>query len=743
MAFRIRGMCCGDEISVLKRQVGPLVGGELNLSFDLLNGKMTVVSSGPPIRAEEITAVVAATGMQAVPWSDFCSGGVCAVEEGLWRRHGRLLLCCASGLLIVAGFLLHVFQNGSILEALAGGEHAGRPFPPGTVILYACAIVAGGWNIAPRAFFAARNLQPDMNLLMAVAVVGAIWIGQWTEAASVTFLFSLALLLESWSVGRARNAIRALTDISPRTARFICPTDGDIEEKPVDDVPVGAIVLVRPGEKIPLDGTVTAGASWVDEAPITGESLPVEKRTGDPVFAGTVNGEGAIEFRATRPSGDTTLARIIRMVEEGQARRAPSEQWVERFARFYTPAMMILAGLIAVAPPLVLGGDWTGWFYQALVILVIACPCSLVISTPVSVVSGLTAAARHGVLIKGGAFLEAPAHLRSIAFDKTGTLTRGEPRIQEIIPMDDHTESGLLLNAAALELHSTHPLSRAILNAAQARGIEYTPARDFTILPGMGARGVIDGRPYWIGSHRMLESLERENPLFHEMACRLEDAGHSLVAMWCDDHICGVMSVADTVRPEAGEVIRELKSLGVRRIVMITGDNHRTAAQAARAIGVDEFHSELLPEDKVELVSKMERESGPTAMVGDGVNDAPAMTASSVSIAMGAMGSDAAIETADIALMSDDLTRLPWLVRHSRRTLGIIKSNIVFSLGVKALFVVLSVMGLANLWGAIAADMGASLLVIFNGLRLLGDTGPPRPPSPEQRHSETPEHDAP
>lgn len=723
MAFRIRGMCCGDEISVLKRQVGPLVGGELNLSFDLLNAKMTVVSSGTPISAEEITAAVATTGMQALPWTELCSSGVCAVEEGVWQRHGRLVLCLASGLFILAGFFLHAFHHGSIADALAGEAHGGLAFPLDAIILYSCAIVAGGWTIAPKAFYAARNLQPDMNLLMTVAALGAIVIGQWTEAASVTFLFSLALLLESWSVGRARNAIRALTDISPQTARFICPTDGDIEEKPVADVPVGVTVLVRPGEKIPLDGIVNAGGSSINEAPITGESIPVEKRAGDAVFAGTINGDGAIEFRATRSSGDTTLAHIIRMVEEGQARRAPTEQWVERFARIYTPAMMILAGLVAVAPPLLLGGEWATWFYQALVLLVIACPCSMVISTPVSIVSGLTSAARNGVLIKGGAFLEAPAHLRAMAFDKTGTLTRGKPTVQEILPINDHTENRLLSKAAALESHSTHPLARAILDAAEARAIDFTPARDFTLLPGLGAKGIIDGRQYWIGSHRMLEDLEKESPQFHEMASRLEDAGHSLVAMWCDDHICGVMSIADMVRPEAAGVVRELKDLGIDRIVMITGDNRRTAEQAALAIGVHELHAELLPENKVDLVSDLKQEFGPTAMVGDGVNDAPAMTAASVSIAMGAMGSDAAIETADIALMSDDLTRLPWLVRHSRRTLRIIKQNIVFSVGVKSVFVVLSVMGLANLWGAIAADMGASLLVIFNGLRLLGGTG--------------------
>ncbi len=720
LTFRIKGMCCGDEISILKRSVGPVVGGELNLTFDLLNGKMTVHTSGKAVSREQIEETVAGTGMQAVPWMEECAAGVCAVEEGAWQRHGRLLLCAASGLLALAGFLADTVHHGSVLSALAGDGRTSGGAPLHSIVFYACGIAAGGWFVAPRAFHAARQLRPDMNLLMTVAVIGAIVINQWFEAASVAFLFSLALLLESWSIGRARNAIKALTDIVPQTARFLCPADGDIEERPVGEVPVGATVLVRPGEKIPLDGVVTSGTTSVNEAPITGESIPAGKEPGDQVFAGTINGDGAVEFRSTKPAGDTTLARIIRMVEEGQAHRAPTEQWVERFARFYTPFMMFLSAAVAVVPPLLFGGEWHRWFYEALVLLVIACPCSLLISTPVSIVAGLTSAARNGVLIKGGAFLEAPAHLRAIAFDKTGTLTRGEPSVVEIFALNGHTEEDLLAKAASLEAQSTHPLARAVLNEAEARGIAFTPAQDFTILPGQGAMGTLGDARYWIGSHRMLEHSGKEDPRFHEMAARLEDGGHSLVAMWCDEHICGVMSIADRVRPEAKAVVSDLKALGISRVVMITGDNDRTASHVAALIGPDDYRSELLPEDKVRFVSELKKEFGPTAMVGDGVNDAPAMTAASLAVAMGAMGSDAAIETADIALMSDDLTGLPWLVRHSRRTLSIIKQNITFSIGVKAAFVLLCIAGMANLWGAIAADMGASLLVIFNGLRLLG-----------------------
>lgn len=719
MIFRIRGMCCSEEMGVLKRAVGPLVGGESNLGFDLLKGKMTVLHAPDTVTAEAVKAAVAMTGMEAVPWDGRCGVGTCPVEEGWWKRHGRLLACVASALLILLGFLLDVYQRGSLSEALLADTKEGSGVSPEVILIYSSAALAGGWFVFPRAWFALRKLRPDMNLLMVIAALGAMGLGQWLEAASVTFLFALALLLESWSIGRARAAIKSLVDLSPPTARFICPADGDIEEKPIEEVPVGATVLVRPGEKIPLDGVVIKGITSINQAPITGESLPVSKGVGDEVYAGTINGEAALEFRTTRPAADTTLARIIHMVEEAQSRRATVEQWVDRFARVYTPAMILLSVLVAVVPPLLWGENWGAWLYQALVILVIACPCSLVISTPVSIVAGLTAAARQGVLIKGGAYLEAPAHIKGIAFDKTGTLTHGHPSVKTILPMDDHSEEKLLARAAALESHSTHPVARAILSLARSRGVDIPPADNFTILPGQGALGIIENKTYWIGSHRLLEQWNHESAELHATANSLEDAGHSLVIMWCQDHVCGLMSLADKVRPEARSAIQSLRGLGVSRIVMLTGDNQRAAEQVAAQLGIDEYYSGLLPEDKVRVVTEMRKSLGHMAMVGDGVNDAPAMASASVAIAMGAIGSDAAIETADIALMSDELSKLPWLIRHSRRTLGIIKQNILFSLVVKVSFIGLAFAGIATLWGAIAADMGASLLVIFNGLRLL------------------------
>lgn len=418
MTFTIHGLDCAEEVAVLQRAVGPVVGGEAHLAFDILNGTMTVRLAEKTVSETAVQQAVARTGMQALPWQE---ASVTLHSETFWQRHGRTTLCLASGVLLANGLLWHALRHGGVLAALAAGGSDGQAFPLTSSLLYLGAVVSGAWFIAPKALYAARTCRPDMHLLMTVAVLGAIAIGEWFEAATVAFLFALALLLESWSVGRARRAIKALVDLSPSMARCLAPDTRTVTEQPVAAVPVGATVLVRPGEKIPLNGVVTEGGTAVNQAPITGESRPVSKAAGDEVYAGTINGDGAFAFQTTKRAEETTLARIIHLVEEAHTRRAPSEQWVDRFARLYTPVMMALAVLIAVLPPLLVGGAWGAWVYEALVILVIACPCALVISTPVSIVAGLTAAARAGVLIKGGAYLEAPARLRVIAFDKTGT----------------------------------------------------------------------------------------------------------------------------------------------------------------------------------------------------------------------------------------------------------------------------------------------------------------------------------
>lgn len=710
--FRIRGLDCAEEVAALRAEIEPLAGIH-ELSFDVLNAKMIAYYDESQTDTSKIILAVARTGMSAQVWQEQLEAQAQKTEICRW---GRTATTIASGILVITGFLSHALIQG--LHAGLGRETPSG-LPPITQGLYLLAIIAGAWYVAPKAWIALKRLRPDMNLLMTVAVLGAIGIGEYFEAATVSFLFALSLALESWSVGRARRAIAALIALSPPQALIIRP-NGREELVPVADVPVGSHAVVRPGEKFPLDGRITKGQTSVNQAPITGESMPAPKGPGEEVFAGTINEEGAVEFETTRPATDTTLARIIRMVSEAQGRRAASEQWVERFARHYTPSVMILAILVAVFPPLVLGGTWSKWFYESLVLLVIACPCALVISTPVSIVAALAAAARHGVLIKGGVYVELPARLQAIAFDKTGTLTEGRPQVQQIVALSGHAELEVLEMAARIESRSEHPLARAIISYAAQAGIHPEPAQDFQALRGRGAVAKLDGKAVWLGSHRLLEERGQETPEIHEQLETLSSRGMSAVVLGKDEHVCGFIAVGDEVRSNIREVIAATKSAGVNRIIMLTGDNQGTAAAVAMRVGVDEVRAELLPEDKVATIEELVAEYGTVAMVGDGVNDAPAMARASLGIAMGAMGTDVAIETADIALMTDDVSRVPWLIHHSRRTLRIIRQNIVASLGVKAAFVLLTFVGYASLWAAIAADMGVSLVVVFNALRLLG-----------------------
>ncbi len=585
ISFRIEGMDCAEEVAILKRAVGPLVGGEENLVFEVLNGKMTVLENAAGASSGAIVEAVSRTGMRAGSWREANSDGRPA-EETFWRRRGRSLLCWASGLLLSTAFGLHAVAEGSLVAALAA-----EGVPTLSIVLYLLATLAGAWFIVPKAVYAARTLRPDMNLLMLVAVIGAIGIREWFEAATVSFLFALALLLEKWSVGRARRAIGALMELSPDLARVVEPDTNRTRELPVDEVQVGALLRIRPGDKVPLDGTVVEGSSSIDQSAITGESMPIPKEPGDEVFAGTVNGTGTLEVRVTKAAGDTTLAGIIRLVAEAQARRSPSEQWVERFARYYTPIMMALAIAVAVLPPLVAGGAWAIWFYRALVLLVIACPCALVISTPVSVVAGLAAAARAGVLVKGGSHLEAPAGFQAIAFDKTGTMTHGRPQVQRIVPLNGHSEEEVIARAAALEVDSSHPLALAVLEEARRRGLSHGRASSVTSLPGKGAEGEVDGRRFWIGSHRLMEEKGAETPEFHRLASEMEDAGHSLVALGNDDHICGLLGVADGIRDGTREVMADLRSLDVHELVMLTGDNQGTARAVAAAVGLEDYRA--------------------------------------------------------------------------------------------------------------------------------------------------------
>lgn len=722
MVLKIKGMDCAEEVAILKREIGPLVGGEANLSFDVLKGQMTVLASASEAKLESIVKAVQKTGMDAVAYE--ANRDVRLEQSTWWERQGRLALTLASGALTAAGLGLHLRLAGE-WAAVLGSEGMGQAssVPFAVRVLYLLAVVAGVFLVLPKAWFSLRRLRPDMNLLMTIAVCGAVAIGEWFEAATVAFLFALSLTLESWSVSRARRAIEKLLDLAPAVIRVI-ESSGMVKEVAPDTVQVGTLFQIRPGERIALDGEVVKGTSDVNQAPITGESIPVTKEAGTIVYAGTVNGAGTLEVRSTKASQDTTLATIIRMVGEAQQKRAPSEKWVDQFAQYYTPSVLVIAFAVFLIPTLAFGRPVEVWLYQALVLLVIACPCALVISTPVSVVAALAAAAKHGVLVKGGTHMETPARLKAVALDKTGTLTEGRPAVVEVVTLNGHTEAELLERAAALESHSDHPLARAIVEYCEAKGVRPLPAEEFSIILGKGASGRWNGKEYWLGSHRFLEERGQETLAVHEQLEALSSTGRTVVVIGNESHVCGYLALADTIRPDSKATIQRLRESGIEHIVMLSGDNQGTAEAIGREAGIDEIRANLLPADKVTAISDLVARYKSVAMVGDGINDAPALSLATLGIAMGAAGSDTAMEAADVALMSDDLSKLPWLVEHSRRMLGIIRVNIVLSLAVKGVFVALTMLGHASLWAAIAADMGMSLLVIFNALRLLRDRDP-------------------
>jgi len=586
------------------------------------------------------------------------------------------------------------------------------------VALALMAIFTGGLPTYKKGWIALKNRNLNINALMSIAVTGAMVIAHWPEAAMVMFLFALAEVIEAKSLDRARNAIRGLMNLAPETAT-VHEKDGSWTEMRANAVPLRAVVRVRPGERIALDGVVTSGRSTVNQAPITGESLPVDKAKGDSVFAGTINEAGSFEYRVTAEANHSTLARIIHAVESAQGSRAPTQRFVDQFARIYTPGVFAIALLVGIVPPLAFGGAWMDWVYKALVLLVIACPCALVISTPVTIVSGLAAAARKGILIKGGVYLEEGRKLVALALDKTGTITHGKPAQTDFIALSGDADRTRSLTAS-LAARSDHPVSQAVARAATEAGLALREVTDLAAIPGRGVRGSIDGHVYQLGNHRLIEELglcsaEIETKLF-----ALERQGKSVVLLANQTEVLAIFAVADTVRDTSRQAIADLHSLGVKTL-MLTGDNAHTAEAIAREVGIDETRGNLLPEEKLKAIERLltDGNAGKVGMVGDGINDAPALARADIGFAMGAAGTDTAIETADVALMDDDLRKIPAFVRLSGATAAVLTQNIVLALGIKAVFLVLTFTGQATMWMAVFADMGASLLVVGNGLRLL------------------------
>jgi Cd2+/Zn2+-exporting ATPase len=701
--YLIEKMDCPTEEALLRKALEKMPGINA-LQFDLIGRRLTVNHALPD--AAPITAAIARLGMSPVLQDSNRPAPAVTSEFGTGISRSQWARMAAAGLLAI----------GAEVMAFSGWGESSVP----VVSAALAAIALGGLETLKKGWIALRTLSLNMNLLMTIAVIGAALIGQWPEAAVVIWLFGIAEMIEALSLDRARNAIRKLMDLAPETALVKQP-DGRWEEVQAEAVPLGALVRVRPGERIALDGVVASGASSVNQAPITGESMPVEKNPGDTVFAGTINERGTLEFEVRSRKGETTLDRIARSVQEAQGQRAPTQRFVDRFASVYTPIVFALSIAIAVIPPLFFGAAWFDWAYKALVMLVIACPCALVISTPVTVVSGLAAAARRGILVKGGLYLEQGRRLRAVALDKTGTLTHGRPALTDTVPLASLSQAQVLRIAASLDALSEHPVATAIV--AGYGDQPHAAVQNFEALAGRGVKGDIDGQRYYIGNQRLAAELGVATESVRALLDKLESQAKTAVVLATDQQALAVLAVADTVRDSSKQAIAELKRLGVEP-VMLTGDNRKTAEAVAAQVGITDARGDLLPHDKLEAIEKLAAQ-GPVGMVGDGVNDAPALAKSNIGFAMGAAGTDTAIETADVALMQDDLRKLPEFIAMSRRVGGVLKANIAFAIGTKAVFMVLAFTGHASLWMAILADMGASLVVVFNGLRLLGHQAKP------------------
>ncbi|WP_438446372.1 heavy metal translocating P-type ATPase [Gorillibacterium sp. sgz5001074] len=708
--FRVRGMDCADCARHLEKRIGAL-DGVTDVRVNFTQGTMTLVYGGAAASLIRAIRQAGYSGEEAVSGSSRT-----ALPESFWRGNPKVQPTVWSallyGLALLCGWLI------------GNGEESGFGL---TTLFYLAAMAVGGWRIAYTGITGLRSRTVGMELLMTVSAIGAALIGQWSEGAAVIVLFSLGEMLEAYTMDRTRRQVNSLMALAPEEAHMV--RDGGMETVPVGALLVGDQIRVLPGERIPMDGQVLDGLSAVNQAPITGESVPVDKTTGDTVYAGTVNGEGTLTIEVTRLARDHTLARILALIEEAEAQKAPSQRFVDRFSKIYTPAVLVLALLVAVLPPLVGGAAFEPWFYRALTLLVVACPCALVISTPVAIAAAIAHAARRGVLIKGGAHLERLGGLRAVALDKTGTLTSGVPEVLQVraAPGSGADEAEVLRTAVAVELGSAHPLARAVLRYAEARGGAAAVSADagsFRVYPGMGASASAGGRQVYAGSPRLFRerlgvSLE---PLAEALAA-LDREGRPYLLAGTEDAVLGWITFADPVRPASAQALAELDALGVRRLHMLTGDHAGAAEAVVRALGNAgrslTWEAGLLPEEKLDRIRALRAEHGTVAMVGDGINDAPALAAADLGIAMGAAGSDAALETADVALMRDDLSQLPYAVGLSRRALRIIRQNIGFSLLIKAVFLAAILPGWTTLWLAVLADTGAAVAVTLNGMRLL------------------------
>lgn len=704
-------MDCSEEVSLLRRELSK-VAGVYELQFDIFQARMRVEFDPGRTSLEAIQASVSGTGLKCEPWI-----GDDQPERARREVLVRRIMAAASLVFLAAGAAVQsVLHGGTVLELLAHQRHEHTPHA-GVVSLFALSIAAGFAPFVKKAWASLRAARPDMNLLVAISICGACILGEWMEGASLAFLFALAVQIEGWSASRARQAVTGLFMAAPAEAAVL--HDGHEHRMAASKVRAGDLVAVRPGERIPCDGEVRSGESYVDQSLITGESVPVPKTAGSAVYAGTLNSGGYLEVKAIRDASDTTVSRMLRMVTESTQRRTQAELFIERFVRWYTPAVFAIAFLVIGIPPLFMGGGWGHWFYQGMVVLLISCPCALVISTPVTMVSALAAAARKGVLVKGGGFLEETARLKSIIFDKTGVLTTGKPSVTQFTSFNggDHREA--LSRLASLESRSEHPLGKAILEFAAEQGIEYETPTEFEAIPGRGVQATLNGETYWAGGLSMLElqgaELDGRAGLYEELARK----GCTVVVLGRGKEAVALAGLSDEARPEALGALSGLRKTGIGHIAVLTGDSESAARTVMATLPIDKLQAGLLPDEKAAAVARYKSKYKSVAMVGDGYNDAQAMTQASVAISLGPHATDLAVETADVVLMAADLNRLPFLVRHAQRAARVIKQNISVALGLKLAFLAAAATGSATLWMAVMADMGATLLVTLNGLRLL------------------------
>jgi Cd2+/Zn2+-exporting ATPase len=692
--LEVQGLCCAADQTLIEKKVGAL-DGVADFDVNVILQRLRVDYDPAHLSPQDIIKAVSETGMKAL------SADRSRTQKFAWWKESRIVLLLIAGVLTATALI---------------GRKLGMPDIVGRS-LYILAIVSGGFYPAKAGLSAARTASMNINTLLILGVVGAVGLDLWDEAAILVFVYSLGNVLETYVVKKARGAIKSFVELSPKQA--VVKRDGEEFVLPTNKLRVGDVVLVRPGEKIPIDGTVLSGESFVDESAVTGEPIPVSKSSRQPVFAGTMNQKGSLTVRVTRAAKDTTLAKIIHSIEQAQAKKSRYQVFGERFARVYTPLMFFFGVLVAIVPPVFFGGDWQSWIYRALVVFVVSCSCGLALSVPVAIVAAVGNAARHGILLKGGLYLERVQTIKVVAFDKTGTLTIGRPMVTQIVSANNLDETEILSRAASIEARSEHPLGRAIVRRAKEMDVYHDrPVRDFEAVPGRGVRASIDGKTYLLGSVKFCEEAQVDLGPVRDSLEALQADAQSTVILAADGHPFGVFGIADVVKPESKDAVQSLDSQGLD-VVMLTGDTIGTASAIARTVDISEFHAGLMPQDKIDKVVSLHKNRGPVMMVGDGINDSPAMATSDVAVAMGAAGTDVAMETGDIVLLADDLTRLPWIIRLSRRTVTNIRQNVFVSLLVIGLLVPAALFGKIDLLSGLILNEGAALLVILNGLRLI------------------------